>query len=152
MRVVRSFVSTAFNGNNQAYIYIWVSKSERMIYVGQTNDRYGTFGRGFAHIRNDGTLRLRCAERVGLNLEQIEDLFLFSYCLPTTSEFISNESSYRLGVEYLVQSKLYEARKNLNPMYQIISNICTTDRVNNSKVKELANEITNDFITNYLKI
>jgi hypothetical protein len=146
---VRTFISSIFNGQNQSYIYIWVSKTEKLVYVGQTNEKFGTLGRGYSHIQTSGTLRCRCEERVGLSLEQIEDLNLFSYPLPNEPEYISIESSYRLAVEYLVQSKLYEKRKELSPTFQIISNISTNERTSNSKVMKIADSIVEDFITNY---
>ena len=152
MKSIISLVSTIYNGSNQAYIYIWVSKSERLLYVGQTNDKLGTLGRGHSHVHSKGTLRIRCSERIGLDLEQIQDLYLFSYALPQMQEFISIESSYRLGVEYLVQTKLYEQRSVANPIFQIISNVCTTERVNSGLVKDLATSIVSDFIHSYSRL
>jgi hypothetical protein len=147
---IKTFISSIFNGKEQAYIYIWVSKSEKLVYVGQTNESYGTFGRGYSHLQSNGTLRNRCSERIGLFLEQIHDLYLYSYPLPNEAEFISVESSFRLAVEYLVQFKLYEKRKELNPSFQIISNIATNGRTSNSNVKKIAESIVDDFIKKYV--
>lgn len=146
---VKTFISTIYNGKSQAYIYIWVSKTEKLVYVGQTNEKYGSYGRGYSHIQSNGTLRSRCSERIGLRLEQISDLHLFSYQLPIESEFISIESSFRLATEYLVQSKLYEKRKAVSPTFQIISNITTNERTGSSRVKNLADSIVNDFLESY---
>lgn len=63
-----SFISSAFDGKN-AFIYLWISKKWKVIYVGQTNDRKGSFGRAFSHIQNNGTLRMRFEEEVGIKLE-----------------------------------------------------------------------------------
>jgi hypothetical protein len=95
---------------------------------------------------------LRCSERIGLNLEQIKDLILFTYPLPQEREFTGVESSFRLAVEYLVQSRLYEKRKEVIPAFQIISNIATNARVNNSKVIHHADKIVNHFLINYSEI
>ena len=149
MKSVKSFVSTIFDGSNYAYIYIWVSKTEKFIYVGQTNERNGTWGRGYSHVQSNGTLRARCSEQVGLGLELIPDLTLISYVLPQKREYIGIESSFRLAIEYLVQSKLYEERKNVTPIFKIISNISTTGQTNNSQVKEIASNIVKDFISVY---
>ncbi len=152
MTGIKTFISTIFNGKSQAYIYIWVSKSEKMVYVGQTNESYGTFGRGYSHLQSKGTLRNRCLERIGLFLEQIDDLHLYSYPLPNEAEFISVESSFRLAIEYLVQFKLYEKRKELNPTFQIISNIATNGRTNNSNVLRIAETIVKHFTDDYMAI
>jgi hypothetical protein len=146
---IKTLISSIYNGQRQSFIYIWVSKVERLVYVGQTNEKYGTFGRSYSHIQSNGTLRCRCKERIGLELEQINDLNLFSYPLPTEPEFISVESSYRLAVEYLVQAKLYEKRKELSPSFQIISNISTNGRTSNNKVMKLADSIVENFLSNY---
>jgi len=152
MKRVKSFISTIFNGNSRAYIYIWISKTEKFIYVGQTNERFGTFGRAYSHIQPTGTLRIRCMERVGIDLELVDDLHLLSFPLPSTKEFISNESSFRLAVEYLVQFGLHEAKKDVSPSFQIISKIVTTAHTSNSQVKSLAFQIINEFKDCYNKI
>jgi hypothetical protein len=149
MICIKTYISTIFNGKGQSYIYIWLSKSEKLVYVGQTNESYGTFGRGYSHMQSNGTLRNRCSERIGLMLEQIKDLYLYSYPLPNESEFISVESSYRLAVEYLVQFNLYKKRTTINPSFQIISNIATNERTSNSKVKSIADSIVEHFLASY---
>ena len=152
MQRIKSFISTIFNGSSRAYIYIWISKAERFIYVGQTNERFGTFGRGYAQIQPSGTLRIRCLERVGLELELVDDLHLVSFPLPSTNEFISNESSFRLAVEYLVQSGLHEAKKDVSPSFKIISKVATTGHTTNSTVKKIASDIVLEFKNCYNEI
>ena len=129
MQGIRTFVSNIFYGNNQAFIYIWLSKSEKLVYVGQTNDRFGTWGRSFGHIQPQGTLRMRCEQILGIDIDFIEDLVLVSYLLPQTIEFTGEETSFRLAVEYLVQIGLQEKRKDLIPTFRIISNVSISDRV-----------------------
>jgi hypothetical protein len=152
MMGIKTFISTIFKGSDQAYIYVWVSKVEKFIYVGQTNERFGTFGRAFSHIQSDGTLRTRCLERVGLRLEIVTDLYLLSFPLPNTREFISSESSFRIAVEYLVQIGLHDAKMELFPSFQIISNISTSAYVTNQLVKNTASYIINSFKIFYEEI
>ena len=146
---VRTFVSNIFVGLNKAYIYIWLSKSHSFVYVGQTNERYGTWGRGYAHIQDTGTLRCRCEDKLGIYLDYVEDLVLFSYVLPNQPEFLGVESSYRLAVEYLVQVNLHQIRKDVVPKFSIVSNIVSTDRTADKLVKDLADSIVKDFFIRY---
>jgi hypothetical protein len=147
--LIQSFISNIFNGNNVAYIYIWFSKSERFLYVGQTNELYGTIGRFYSHIQSEGTLRKRCLDRVGIEIEHVNDLYLFSFPLPQTKEFISNESSFRLAVEYRVQSGLHDLKSKFNPCYRIISNVVTSNHIDNSQVVMFSNIIIKEFSTAY---
>lgn len=152
MQGIRTFVSNIFYGNNRAFIYIWLSKSEKLVYVGQTNDRFGTWGRSFGHIQPQGTLRMRCEQILGIDVDFIEDLVLVSYLLPQTIEFTGEETSFRLAVEYLVQVGLQEKRKDLTPAFRIISNISISDRTTNRTVKRLAETIVTDFVEGYTAI
>jgi hypothetical protein len=152
MEGIKTFISSIFNGTNQAFIYIWLSKSEKMVYVGQTNQRYGTLGRGYSHVQSTGTLRCRCRERIGLNLEDIDDLYLFTFPLPNSNEFISTESAFRLATEYLVQIGLNKLKKDITPSFVVISNVMTTDNVNNHQVKQISKKIINQFIEEYKNI
>ncbi len=108
-----SLISTCFNGSDIAYIYLWISKKYKVIYVGQTNGKRGSFGRAFSHIQDGGTLRLQFEEKVGIKLEEADDLVLVSYPLPQQQEYMSIESSYREAIEYLVQIKLRDIRGKL---------------------------------------
>ncbi len=152
MQGIRTFVSNIFYGNNRAFIYIWLSKSEKLVYVGQTNDRFGTWGRSFGHIQPQGTLRMRCEQILGIDVDFIEDLVLVSYLLPQTIEFTGEETSFRLAVEYLVQVGLQEKRKDLIPTFRIISNVSISDRTTNRTVKRLAEKIVADFVESYKTI
>lgn len=152
MRPIVSFFSNIFAGNQKAYVYIWMSKEFQFLYVGQTNDKMGTFGRAYSHLGLGGTLRERCNERVGIDLDYMSDLYLFSFPLPSSPEFIGCETSFRLAVEYLVQFKLYDLRSELNPIFQIISNVTTTDRVSNNTVRALSDQIVSEFKEQYESI
>lgn len=149
---VWSLISTSFNGSNIAYIYLWISKKYKVIYVGQTNEKRGSFGRAFSHIQDRGTLRLRFEEKLGIKLEEADDLVLVSYPLPQQQEYIGIESSYREAIEYLVQIKLRDIRGKVEPKFNLISNIRCSDRVSNFSLEKYANEIVKDFQDNYSKI
>ncbi len=146
-----SLVSSAFDGTN-AFIYLWISKKCRVIYVGQTNDKRGSFGRAFGHIRDNGTLRTRFEEEVGIKLEAADDLILVSYPLPKEPKFTGEESSYREAIEYLVQINLRDIRGDVQPKFCLISNVRTMERASNISIKKYADEIINDFLINYSKL
>lgn len=132
-----------------AYIYIWYSKKARIAYVGQTNERHGVVGRASAHISRHGTLRTRLLEKDGSSIEDFDDWVLMSYRFPFIKKYISNESSYRLAVEYLVQTLLIEERGKLNPPLRLISNVTYTDYCNSVQVRRLASEIIEEFKSSY---
>jgi hypothetical protein len=120
--------------------------------VGQTNEKFGTWGRGYSHVQPSGTLRVRCSERLGLSLEMVDDLYLFSFPLPSTNEYIGNESSFRLAVEYLVQFGLHDLKKSVAPSFQIVSKVTTTAHTSNSEVKKLASKIIGEFKNYYVEL
>lgn len=132
-----------------AYIYIWYSKKAKVAYVGQTNERHGVVGRASSHISINGTLRTRLFETEGTNIEDFDDWVLMSYRFPSAKKYISNESSYRLAVEYLVQTLLIEERGKLIPPLKIISNVTYTDHCNTAQVRRLAREILEEFKSSY---
>ena len=142
-------IASCFNGYKQAYIYLWISKDYKVIYVGQTNEKRGTFGRGYSHTQSKGTLRKRFEEEVGLKLEKAYDFVLVSYPLPQKQEYYSTESSYREAVEYLVQTKLRDIRGNVEPNFNLISKVRYNDRVSDKNVQNCAEAIIDDFQKNY---
>lgn len=134
--------------NAHAYIYIWFSKEYRILYVGQTNDKNAVLGRAIAHVSENGTLRKRCLDQ-GLKLESITDFVLLSYDLPGERKFISTESSYRLAVEYKVQSGMHNLRGKVNPPFRLISKVTYTDHASESEIVKIAEEILYDFMEIY---
>lgn len=144
-----SQIYSCFNGYKQAYIYLWISKKFQVIYVGQTNEKRGTFGRGYSHTQSKGTLRKRFEEEVGLKLEKADDFILVSYPLPQKREYYSAESSYREAVEYVVQTKLRDIRGNVEPNFNLISKVRYNDRVSEKNVQYYAQAIIDDFQKNY---
>ncbi|MEK4009405.1 hypothetical protein [Paenibacillus sp. FSL H3-0333] len=142
-------ISNIFNGHERAYIYIILSKSYRAVYVGETNDRRGTIGRFRAHIGSYGTFRKRFEERINEDLENIDDLTLLSYLLPSEQLYTSVASTYRQSVEYLVQIKLLERRASLDKAFKVISEVRTFSTTSEKKVDKLAEAIALDFINYY---
>ena len=141
-------LTISFKGD-RAYIYIWVSKKWDVLYVGQTNNANGTLGRALGHIKNEGTLRNRFEERVGIELENVNDLLLLSFPLPKEKKYVSNESCFREAIEYLVQINLYFNQDKVRTPYNIISNVRSNNLVGKKYIEEIANNITSDFINIY---
>ncbi|MDQ2771301.1 MAG: hypothetical protein M3Y54_12465 [Bacteroidota bacterium] len=147
--VVRTHVANIFNGRDRAYIYIWLSKQARAVYVGQTAGSTGSLGRGHAHFRTQGQLRRRMDQKLGVDPEDFDDFLLTSYLLPVSQEFIGPESSYREAVEYLVQSNLQQLRGGVRPGFRIISWVRSNDRTSDLGVQLLAQDIVADFLMSY---
>ncbi|QXD13941.1 hypothetical protein GQ464_010775 [Rhodocaloribacter litoris] len=143
-----SVIGACFDGR-LAYIYIWLSKKHRVVYVGQTNGTEGTLGRAAQHVTIRGTFRQRFEEVVGLQLEAIDDLILLSFPLPFEPEFTGIESSFREGVEFLVQQGLLDARSNLTPMYRVISTVRPTAQASLKRVQTCADDIVKQFVVAY---
>ena len=138
-----------FKGEKEAYIYIWFSKKYRLVYVGETNNIYGVLGRGMQHIqKGEGTLYNRVFDQ-GYNLYDIDDFILLSYPLPREKKFMTEETSYRISVEYLVQIKLIEQRINVKKPYSIISNVKPGEFTGLKRLDNIADNIANDFINLY---
>ena len=146
--LVPSLISNVFDGS-RAYVYLWVSKRWRVLYVGQTNDPAGTLGRAYGHVLPDGSLRRRFEEEVALPLERADDLVLLSYPLPRRPEYGTRASSYRLAVEYLVQAALWDVRTRVDPSFMLISTVTTNARTRDTEVRTLAASITAAFEAAY---
>ena len=146
--LVPSLVSNVFDGS-RAYVYLWVSKQWRVVYVGQTNDPAGTLGRAAGHVAPGGSLRKRFYETVALPLERADDLVLLSYPMPARAEYQSRASSYRLAVEYLVQAAMWEVRTRVTPTFTVISAVATNARTRDADVGRLAAEIVAAFESAY---
>lgn len=147
--MIETYISSIFDGLGKAYIYLWVSKINKVIYVGMTNSRSGTLGRAGAHVQTKGTLRKRFLENNGLNIEKVKDFKLLTFRLPEKSEYTSVERSYREAVEYLVQKKLISIRGTLAPTFDVISWVRDSPRTNNFEVKLVAERIVDEFILAY---
>ncbi|WP_439484106.1 GIY-YIG nuclease family protein [Cyclobacterium plantarum] len=148
--MIQTNIYNTHNGIGVAYIYIWVSKTFSILYVGMTNNSAGPIGRASGHFNSRGTFRKRFIEEKGIGIEKVEDMILLSFPLPKRQLFISVESSYRESVEYLVQKELQLLRGKLNPSYDVVSwHERFPRRTANSEVKEIASEIVASFESVY---
>lgn len=144
--MIQTNVYNTHNGMGVAYIYIWVSKLYSILYIGMTNNSAGPIGRASGHFSAKGTFRKRFIEEKGVGIEKVEDLILLSFPLPKKQEFISEESSYRESVEYLVQKELQLLRGKLNPSYDVVSwHDRYPRRTTNTEVNQVAKIIISDF-------
>lgn len=143
-------VRSAHNGIGLAYIYIWVSKSTSVLYVGMTNNEAGPIGRANGHFIRNGSFRKRFDQYRGYGIENISDLILISFPLPKELKYISVESSYRESVEYLVQKELQVMRGSLSPSFDVVSwHDRFPKRTGNSEVISIANGIVDSFKSIY---
>ena len=148
--MIQTNVYNIHNGIGIAYIYIWVSKIFTVVYVGMTNNSAGPIGRASGHFSSRGTLRKRFIEKKGVGVENVEDMILLSFPLPKKHLYISEESSYRESVEYLVQKELQLLRGRLSPSYEVVSwHERFPRRTSNSEVKKIASEIIGNFKSIY---
>lgn len=148
--MIQTNILNIHNGIGVAYIYIWVSKLYSIIYIGMTNNSAGPIGRAGGHFSSKGTLRKRFLEEKGIGIENVRDMILLSFPLPKKHLYISEESSYRESVEYLVQKELQIVRGVQIPSYDIVSwHERFPRRTSNSEVKKIASEIVQKFIAGY---
>ena len=141
---MRKSMYIGYKGRLEAYIYIWFSKSTQLVYVGETNNKHGVVGRANQHVDNSGTLYNRVYDK-GYDLYQIEDFVLLSYPLPREKRYLSEETSYRISVEYLVQKKLTENKIKSNTFYTLVSNVQVGPHIDLVSVQKIADEIAKDF-------
>lgn len=133
-----------YKGSLEAYIYIWFSKQNSLVYVGETNNIHGVVGRADQHVSKGGTLYCRLHD-AGYELEELEDLILLSYPLPREKKFMSEETAYRISVEYLVQKNLLRKRIDSHNPYKLISNVTPGPHVSMKRINKIAENIVNDF-------
>lgn len=142
---MRKSLYIGYKGRLEAYIYIWFSKSTKLVYVGETNNIHGVVGRANQHVgHSSGTLYHRVYDK-GYDLDQIDDFILLSYPLPREKRYISEETAYRISVEYLVQKKLIENRINSQQSYTLVSNVEVGPYTDLISVQNIADDIVADF-------
>ena len=138
-----------YKGKIEAYIYIWFSRSTKLVYVGETNNVHGVVGRANQHIdHTTGTLYQRVYDK-GYDLDKIDDFVLLSYPLPREKRYMSEETAYRISVEYLVQKNLIGNKINSMRKYTLISKVETGPYINLVCIQEIANNIVVDFLEAY---
>ncbi len=148
--MIQTNIYNIHNGIDTAYIYIWVSKIYAILYIGMTNNSSGPVGRANGHFNRKGTFRKRFVQEKGIGVENVVDMILLSFPLPQKKEYITEESSYRESVEYLVMKELLLHKAVLIPSYDIISwHDRFPRRTTNSEVRKIANKIARDFIASY---
>jgi len=140
-----SFIGNSFNGNSFAFIYIIYTKEFNLIYIGQTNERCGTIGRLSSHLSQSGTFRNHFERITGYPLEVVKDLKILSFNLGGTKQFTSTDTTYREGVEYLVQKFLHEFSAKLPTYYRVISFTRPNSTTSLKYIKKLAREIASNF-------
>ena len=150
--MIETFVSNIFLGVDQAYIYIWISKIHKAVYVGMTNDRVGTLGRASAHLNPNGTLRKQFLNSKGYPIDTTDDFKLLTFALPRKKEYCTVERSYREGVEYLVQKELLLIRGTLSPTFDVISWVRNSPRTGNAEVIATAKSIVARFVSEYSRL
>lgn len=132
---------------NIAYVYIWFSIEQSLIYIGETNDRRGVLGRAYQHVNSKGTLRERVFYH-GYDLDVVSDFILLSYELPEHRDYTGIESAFRDAVEYLVQKKLKQSQATdafVCPLC-FLSRVKPTYPVSYAEPIQLAENIVSDFL------
>lgn len=131
-----------------SYIYIWFSRKESVVYVGQTNDRYGVIGRAFQHLSPNGSLRARLLDN-GYELDLIDDFLLLSYALPNNWRYTGLESSGREAVEYFVQVGIRDKQFLFDHYLLLVSTVRPANYFDYAEAEDLAKAIVDDFVEVY---
>ena len=152
---IESYISNIYDGVDKAYIYILWSQKYKVVYVGQTNSRGGTLARINQHCSVDSgnnQFRRLFQDKTGLSLTEADDLRLFSFCLGTSKTFTSAETTYREGVEYLVQIFLYDIACESPVSFRIISVVRTNDTTSLPFIRKMATSIAHQFQGVYSRV
>lgn len=147
--MIKTTINNCFDGHNQSFIYIWMSKTEQIVYVGMTNSFSGTIGRAGSHFSKQGSLRKRFLEKKGYYINVTDDLLLYSFPLPQKKIYTSKEKSYREAIEYNVQKKLIIKRTSVKPSFDVISWVRSSPRTSNFEVVKISNDIVTEFLMDY---
>lgn len=82
---------------------------------------------------------------MGYELDEIDDLLLLSYPLPSDWRFTNAESAGREAVEYYVQVGIRDLQEGFRDYLRIVSHVRSTDFFDAGEAQVLAREIINDF-------
>lgn len=147
--MIKTVIKNCFDGHNQSFIYIWLSKNEQIVYVGMTNSFNGSIGRAGSHFSKQGSLRKRFLDKKGYYINITEDLLMYSFPLPQKKIYTSKEKSYREAIEYNVQKNLIINRSSVKPSFDVISWVRSSPRTSNLEVVKISNKIVSDFLKDY---
>lgn len=130
------------------YIYIWLSLSNRLIYVGETCSAHGVVGRARQHVSEVGTLNSKLSDN-GYEMGKIEDFYLFSFELPNTWEYTNEETTYRCAVEYLVQIECQTRfQLEIGIDFYLVSHVDYNQKCSTPQNKLIAQHIIAELIDN----
>ena len=109
-----------------------------------TLDRRGILGRWSDHLSrdaNESSFRRRLEQRDEDVWARLSDLKILWSALESKPEFLSVETSYREGVEYLVQRRLRSEVFGANLPYRIVSQVRSNRTVSLALVQTSADHV-----------
>lgn len=142
-------IGRAFVGRDLAHIYVLCSKEFNVLYVGQTNARGGVFTRLGGHLDRGGTFRKHLIRVLDLEIEDVSDLQVWGFALPSVPRFFSEDETFREGVEFRVQKRLQSVRASWSPYFQVISHVTAPETTEFPEVIALADQIVAQLETLY---
>jgi hypothetical protein len=134
-------IGRPFLGRDLAYIYVLCSKHFHVLYVGQTNVFGGVCTRLGGHLDRDGTFRKCLMRYKELDVEEVDDLQVFAFGLPSLARYVSLDAGYREGVEYGLQKRLHSVSGTWKPYFRLVSNVYAPATTDFPEVVQLAEHI-----------
>lgn len=123
-------------------VYVACDLEERVAYVGQTVGRYGVLAHWFQHFSDpESEFRRRLNDWDEDAFTRLCHLVVAYWFLRDTREFAGLESSYREGVEYLVQVGLNTLGVTKKPALRLISSVQSNPTVHFPIVTDAAEQI-----------
>lgn len=142
--IYKTPLSGRFCGRRHSYIYTIYSISNKLCYVGQTNDTVGIIGRLNGHLSNEGTFRNYFENISGIYLEDCDDLEIISQSLSDPHIFSTITSSYREGVEFLVKKFLMASIAKNNVFLRLVGETRPVSTITLNYIKTIAQKIALD--------
>jgi len=84
-------------------------------------------------------------------LAEINDFILLSYPLPREKKFISDDSSYRISVEFLVQKYIIAEKYKFPGPLKLVANVVPGQFVFYPRIQKIAHSIVDDFYAIYME-